>query len=543
MRRRLVVAVALVAVALAAWTLRRTPRRGVEPERPATAEGGLADPAPSELAVAPRARRGLGDPAGRPAGVGGDAGASRDASSEIADDFPAVALATLEIELEPDPHVADPTSLLAPTFVLSSPNARWRRSETMVRARDALHWTAVIEGAPIGRSRLEAGAALGLGRMDGLAWGPVAFDVVAPTTTVRLALDRGPAGLTRVRVRAGDAPISAMVDVYDGEFRIGSGESTPDAPMAWTSSGGEELTFRVVQFTGARGASALPAVARRAVAGGVDDVVMDVPAASRVRLRVVARDGSAIAGANCIVVRTLGPGAPTTVADATSGADGLCPCDLLPGSYVARVAAAVGRTTGSARFEVTPTSATELDVVLDAAPSTRVRVLDADGAPCRDVPVWVGLIDAADPLRTAVGSGKTDDDGVVALPALEPQAYRFAISQMLSVPVEIGRGTDVISLAMPTPHAGDASVSATVIGPTGMPMRTAFLWLERDGDVWAPYASISDGTATVPGLVAGAWRVHVMSSWYFSEPVAPFEGRVVLREGERREIEIRLKAR
>ena len=44
-------------------------------------------------------------------------------------------------------------------------------------------------------------------------------------------------------------------------------------------------------------------------------------------------------------------------------------------------------------------------------------------------------------------------------------------------------------------------------------------------------------------LEAGAWRVRVMSSWYFLERVAAFDGRVVLRPGETRDIEIRLKPR
>lgn len=540
MSRRFPLVPALVLAAGGLWFVLRAAGISVAPERaPDVPEAVARAPAPldaSELAAAGRMRAGPA-PSADPATGAPDVPIV--GPGEESDDFPRPDPATVVISLEGPPGASfdgpgdeievsmDPGGggrVRAGTFALAGRNL------------DALE-LALLD-VPSGAYRVTAHVG------EDAYWIPDVVTVTAPRTACRLTLERTQRARFAVSARARGAGARTRIEVSDGGYVVASVGVEEGTTREIRYFAGRLLTFRCLDFPGAGSAPAMAPIQATGQPGETVVVGFDPPEVPRVSFHLKDAEGSPVRSAHLIVWRRFGADAPAPAGELTFMNAGGPIFALAPGPYEGRVAGVAGHASRSFRFEVLHEPTQDVDVALEIGVSIRVRVRTAEGASVGPgVLVWFGSIDAAQTAGVESSAAETDAEGLARLPPLAPGPFRMAIDSMISSPIEIRAAAEEIVIERPVRRGGDATLGVHLIGPSGRPMSSAFVWIDREGDGWGPYEAVEGGDCEFSAIEPGAWRVHVMSSWYFSEQVAPFEGRVVVKPGERREIEIRLRPR
>jgi len=545
-RRRPALALVTIAIVLAGWLRARSgdpvESSGVDPtgslsRRPTSLDArGLAAPG--------RLRAGDGHSESAPA----TDGPVRSPAPDI-DDFPRIDTATLEIRLEWPADDVGPRAYTPSADLLVS-----LRSPGGGYATDVNRVGAVQDpdGVSVTMNEVPSGDRIVMARDGDRFWTPEVVPVVAPRTTCRMKFHRGDLTRFTLAAQGRDGPVGATIDVYDGTSHVDRVEVNAhgrDSPGGFAYLADRPLTFVCSGYPGWRCAGAPEPITVAGRDGKTTDVTFEIPTATKVRLFAADAAGAGLMWASVCVWNRGRTGDWIPSGEPQSGLSdetGEATMDLLPGRYVARVFDVIespGFGPRTIPFDVPPGTAPRVEVVLDARAPATIRLLRRRGAPVSNEEVRAVLIDGAAPADTIWGGSTTDSAGLARLPIARPGRYRFAVNFFLSDPIALSATSEVDDLDFPERRVGNASLRLAVYGPSGRPMDQAVVRVVREGDRWGPFMIVQKDSAWFDGLESGPWRVEVLSSWILAEQFRPFEGRVVLKSGETRSIEIRLKAR
>ncbi len=541
MQRRPAFALILVAAVVVVWLLLRT--RGFVADREGETSGGEGDDrAPAAIDAAELAIPGLSlARTGSLTEVGG-----RDVSGnemdEGGDDFPRPETATLEVRFEPfpDAHAHEPGYERTITTSIRSPDGTYAADIDRKFSGAVGELVVEVPGVPIGARRVGA-------RFGSNPWFvPTIVPVAAPRTTCRLTWRREDTARFAVSVRMRGAGSSARIDAFDGPYLVATesvGEESEAHPREIHYVANRPVRFVCRNFPGSKSAGPVAPITVIGRAGAAESVVFDIPSTTSVSFHVKTVDGRAIDQAHVFVWRRIGAESPVPAGELKYTNAGGPIFALLPGPYEGRVCDAPGYTPRSFRFEVLAEPTQDVEVTLDSGAPTTLQFKRPDGSPVANEGIWIGAIDSPEPSGLVTSYAMTDAEGFVRFPLLPPGLLRLGVGGQLSGPIVIRPDSGAAVVEVPARRTGDASLRVHLFGPSGRPMDSSFVWMDREGETWGPYTSVEGGLGSFSELEPGPWHVHVMSSWFFSEQVAPFDGRVILKPGETRDIEIRLKPR